>query len=232
MQTTDDKFKRIVEQGGYKVNTKLLVNGSEYTCMSMQVNCSLFSGNSPTVGGCVSSEIDADIVALSAEIPRMAKLEPYVQVANNTEKSGWIRKGIYYIDTRHEDSATGILSIHGYDALMKAEKYFSNADINAWGTTKKDIDAVNLIASRIGVQVDARTVLGKNYAVPKPSSDDSQESMREILGYIGAAYGGNWIITFDGKLLLCKLGDLPQETFYLCNEIGTYITFGGDRIVL
>ena len=227
MQTVSEKYKRIVSQGGYKVETKLLVNGSEFTCISMQVNCSLFSGNAPMVGSCVSGEIDADIVALSAEIPRMAKLEPYVRVTNDAEESEWIKKGVYFIDTRHEDAVTGILSVHGYDALMKTEMPFSQDDLSQWADTKTDISVVRLIADKIHVDIDERTVLGNAYGVPKP---ESTESIREILGYIGAAYGGNWIITFDGKLMLCKLGDLPEESFYLCDESGTFLTIGGDRI--
>lgn len=231
MQTVSQNYKDIIAQGGYKVETKLLVNGTEFPCMSISVNVGLFSGGTPMAGSCVSGEIDADIIALSADIPRMAKLEPYIRLTKGNTHSEWLRKGIYYIDTRREDTTTGILTVHGYDALMKAEQSFTAADMNSWGT-KTDAAVVNLIASRIGVTLDSRTQLGKAYTIPNPNTGNSAETMREMLGYIGAAYGGNWIITFDGKLLLCKLNDIPEETYLLCNEVGSAIVIGGDRIVL
>jgi hypothetical protein len=57
-------------------------------------------------------------------------------------------------------------------------------------------------------------------------------TMREMLGYIASAYGGNFIISDDRKLLLVPLGGLRSETYYLVTEGGNPITFGGDRILV
>jgi hypothetical protein len=56
--------------------------------------------------------------------------------------------------------------------------------------------------------------------------------MREVLGFIAAMYGGNWVITKEGKLSLITLAGLPEETNYLVTNFGNPITFGGDRILV
>ena len=36
----------------------------------------------------------------------------------------------------------------------------------------------------------------------------------------------------EGKLLLLRFGDIPAETWYLVDESGDAVTFGGDRILV
>ena len=57
-------------------------------------------------------------------------------------------------------------------------------------------------------------------------------SSREVLGIIAASYGGNFVISDDGQLLLIRLSDLPRETNYLITEFGDVILFGTDRILV
>ncbi len=236
MQSISDKFKSIYATGKYTVETKLLIDGVTYDesrIMSLSISNGVFASNTPSVGGCVSGEIDMVIVEPVGEIPRMAKLEPYIRLRYRNEVSEWIRKGIYYIDTRSTDSSTGMITIHGYDAMMKAEKLFDTDTLVNWGSTKSDKATVTLIrAAMDNIALDSRTVLNKSYKVPRPASGDGAENMRTVLGYIAAAYGGNWVITYDGKLLLVPLGGIPEETYYLCDEVGNFITFGGERIEL
>ena len=53
-----------------------------------------------------------------------------------------------------------------------------------------------------------------------------------MLRYIAAAHAGNWIMSDAGELRLIKINELPEETNYLIDEIGDWITFGGDRILV
>ena len=57
-------------------------------------------------------------------------------------------------------------------------------------------------------------------------------TMREMLGYIASAYGGNFIISDTNDLLFVPLGCLRTETYYLVTEGGDSITFGGNRILV
>ncbi len=80
--------------------------------------------------------------------------------------------------------------------------------------------------------LDGRSVLDKGYIIQLPAvSDDGSESMtlREVLGYVGAMYGGNWIVNDEGKLQLVPLVPAP-ETSVLITERGERITIGGFGI--
>lgn len=82
--------------------------------------------------------------------------------------------------------------------------------------------------------LDPRTMplLNKYYKVGYPGYGEGAYTVREVLGYIGSMYAGNWIINEQGKLRLVVLGDIPAETAYLINENDLRITLGGDRLVM
>ena len=46
---------------------------------------------------------------------------------SGTEYSEWIPKGVFYIDTRKLDTESGVLTLHGYDAMLKSEIEFLKA---------------------------------------------------------------------------------------------------------
>ena len=72
-------------------------------------------------------------------------------------------------------------------------------------------------------------MLFRSYNVAKPTDE---QTMREVLGYIGVANAGNWIITMEGKLRLVKLGDIPEESNLLVDDYGNPILFGEVRIIV
>ena len=81
----------------------------------------------------------------------------------------------------------------------------------------------------MGVELDARTVINPNYNVDVPVD----LNIRDVLCYIAAANGGNWIITAANKLLLVPLfSSMPAETYLLIADDGDRITFGGVRIIV
>lgn len=155
----------------------------------------------------------------------MAKLIPYYRLSNGTQTSEWIQKGVYYIDTRSVDS--GLLTIHGYDDMLKAEQIWTPDQSLEFPMPMTQ--AANIIADIMGVEIDARTVLNSAYTVDYPAND---YTLRDVLRYIAAAHGGNWIMSDAGELWLVGLNTLPPETNYLCDEDGDWITFGGDRILV
>jgi len=120
------------------------------------------------------------------------------------------------------------LTIHGYDAILLygGEVYLAEGDVGTWARAADVV--VNDLAARFGLELDERTVIDPSVLVPYPND----WTCRELLGFIGAAHGGNWTVTDAGKLRLVPLWSVPEETFYLVDENGDYITFGGDRIVL
>lgn len=96
------------------------------------------------------------------------------------------------------------------------------AQVAIFGWPRRDSLVALEIAMRIGVELDSRNVLDKGYMVQLPAvSSDGSESMtlREVLGYVGAMYGGNWVINDEGKLQLVPL-----------QPSGTAIDIGTDVI--
>lgn len=139
-------------------------------------------------------------------------------------ESEWLAQGVYFIDTREttqNNNGLDVLSLHGFDAMLKTEQIYSS---NSAVGDDLDIAYVRAIASAIGVTVDNRTweIMQTGYMIPFPLG----YSMREILGYIASAYAGCFIISDTGQLRLVALEDIESETRYLIDEIGNIIVFG------
>lgn len=227
MQTVSALYQQIMS-GEHYAERKINIAGTDYgedTIVSLTTTGGLFADGTLSVGSAVSREINLSLWNVSTTIPKMAKLIPYYRLSNGTQTSEWIQKGVYYIDTRSVDS--GLLTIHGYDDMLKAEQIWTPDQSLEFPMPMTQ--AANIIADIMGVEIDARTVLNSAYTVDYPAND---YTLRDVLRFIAAAHGGNWIMSDVGELWLVGLNDLPAETNYLCDEDGDWITFGGDRILV
>ena len=209
--------------GSYTVETKVNINGVDYgesVLISVETSGALFKENIPTIGCCVSGEIDIKMLKPSVTIPRMATIKPYIRLSNvaGTVKSGWLQKGEYFIDTRsvtNNDDGIDVLTIHGYDAMLKAEATYPD-DNETY--PKSDTYVVNLIATTMGIQVDSRTtaIMNNSYQIVHPAF----ASMREVLKNIACMYAGNFCISPEGKLLLVQLGSVGNGSGTPNHQIG------------
>lgn len=227
MQTVSALYQQIMS-GEHYAERKINIAGTDYgedTIVSLTTTGGLFAGGTLSVGSAVSREINLSLWNVSTTIPKMAKLIPYYRLSNGAQTSEWIQKGVYYIDTRSVDS--GLLTIHGYDDMLKAEQIWTPDQSLEFPMPMTQV--VDIIADIMGVEIDARTVLNSSYTVDYPAND---YTLRDVLRFIAAAHGGNWIMSDVGELWLVGLNDLPAETNYLCDEDGDWITFGGDRILV
>lgn len=182
-----------------------------------------------------ASSIDGDDIAA---LDGAAINSDIVYYPNITElqESEWLPKGVYYIDTRqtsHNDDGVTLMELHGYDAMLKAEQYLGDDMMPSGGWPDDgltDIQVVQMIAAKMGVEVDSRTVtdMDGGYKIPMPVG----YTLREVLGYLAAPYLGCFIMTEQGKLRMVSILDLPPETNYLIDNAGYAITFGGDRILV
>lgn len=198
--------------------------------------------NELAIGNCIAKELNLVLTNFAGfpTIPRMAKIVMEFRLNDGTTHSNWYPKGTYFIDTRDE-SYQGILTINAYDPMLKSEQSFMKAG-NQGNWPRSDVSVVQTIATAMGVDIDPRTtaILNKNYQINYPGivlddgtpqySQDGAMSMRQVLGYIGAMYGGNWVITDENKLRLIVLGDIPKFQALLIDENGNYITMGGYQI--
>ena len=220
-----------IVSGDYWYETKADIAGVSYQSeiVSISVSNRMFSDQTPGVGGCIAGELSMALLT-SNSIPRMAMIRPYVRVTNGTNVSEWLPQGVFFVDTRnvtHNDDDLSLVSIHAYDAMLKTEADYPNTT-HPWPVS--DIDVVREIASTLGVGVDSRTeeLMSKAYQIGLPAG----YSMREVLSNLASMYAGNWILNYDGDLLLIAVNGIPPETNYLINATYDAITFGGDRILV
>ena len=190
---------------------------------------SAFSDNVPQIGCSVSGEVDLEIIAPQETLRPMCPFQLFIIARTENERSNIIR-GNYYIDTReisHNDDGLDVMKIHGYDAMLKFEQMYPSDDTHNYPLL--DTEIVQFMCDTIGIFVDPRTTQTMNRAY---KFTPFGYTMRETLGYIASAYGGNFIISDEGQLLLVPLGRLRTETYYLVTEGGDAITFGGNRILV
>ena len=199
----------------------------ESVLIAVKTALRVFSEDTPSIGDCISSQIDVSLLQPAAQIPRQARLVPYVRLTDGMRHSEWLQQGVYFIDTRESSGGETWkqMTLHGYDAMLKAEADYPPSTLQ-WPA--KDIDVVREIADAMGVAVDARTVaiMTRGYSIEYPAD----YSQRETLGYIASLYAGCFVMSDLGELRLIQLGSIPPETRYLVTKDGQAITFGGVRI--
>lgn len=217
MQDTSSLYKSIMA-GIHRFEVKLDIAGTEYgmsELVALKTNVAAFSDDGPQLGLAVAQEISVDVYADSADIPRMAELKPYYRVINDRSQSEWIQKGVFYLDTR-ERSSSGVMHLTGFDNMLKAEVVYPGSSLS-WPAT--DIDVVREIAGFMNVTIDARTtaIITSGYEVQLAP----QMTMREMLQYIAAMYGGSFIFSDTGELLLVCVWDLDDSDPYTITKRGT-----------
>lgn len=231
MQSVSETYTSLFRAGA-KQEPSAVINGVRYTrdtLWSLKTKVDVFS-NQPSIGCCISAEIDISLINPTATIPKMASIKPYVRLTNGTQTSEWVQKGEYFIDTRdttQNDDGLSILTIHGYDAMLKAEKDYPDDKATY---PRAATSVVSTIASVMGVSVDSRTnTYLSGISIPTLPIG---YSCREVLSNIAVLACGNWVMSDIGELRFLPLNDLPEETNLLVTEHGDVITFGGVGIVI
>ena len=232
MQQTSELYKSILEEAGHWTQVKVVIAGVEYgegDIVSLSTSAGLFTA--PGIGNCAAGQVSLTVLP-KGDIPRQAKIEPYVRLVTAARASEWLPKGKYFIARRSADKRTGAVTIEGYDAMLKAGQVWLNEDYAGESWPMTQAAAVADIAARMGVEVDSRTALSAAFPVPYPVDGNGDMVMREVLSAIAVSNAGNWVMTDEGRLRLIVYGDVPAETSLLVTQDGGAITFGGVRIIV
>lgn len=232
MHAVSDLFNQIFENPGHWTEVKLNIAGQEYTqsnIISVSISGGLF--DSPGIGNVNARQIDMEIIPIGT-IPRQAQIQVFARVCVDNLQSEWIPKGVFFFSTRGMDKVSGILTVTGYDAMLKAENVWLNEDYVYDNWPMPQETAVADIAQRMGIEVDSRTVLSDDFPVEYPVDEDGDLTMREALSFIAVSDAGNWIITDEGKLRLIRFDDLPEVEGVLVTEHGAPIVFAGEVTIL
>lgn len=232
MQTTSTLFQTMWRDPAHEEEIRVDIAGFSYyhdTTVSVNVSGGMFA--KPDIGVCASRQIDL-IIQPQHNIPRQAEIRVYLRLRLGAQVSEWLQQGVFFVSTRSADKVDGTLTIHGFDAMLKAGQVWLTDDHKFDTWPKTETEAVNDIAARMGVQIDPRTLLNNKYKVDYPVDENGDMTMTDVLEGIATANCGNWIMTNEGKLLLLRYGDIPPETNYLVEEHGDAILIGGVRILV
>lgn len=217
MQSVSSLYRELFADAAHTVEWRVSVGGTVYGQDKLifdagggdsrpKLGRQLLSGSEPTVGECIAATFSCTIFEASDAVPRMAAVCPEYRLVLGDQASEWITLGTFYIDTRTVDKVTGALSLGCFDRMLIADGVGgkSYADVTGFSTWPQPMNAVAAeIASIMGITIDSGTVIrsGAGYRVAYPND----LTMREVLGYIAAAHGGNWTITPGNALRLVPL---------------------------
>ena len=230
MHTTSALYQRLLRDPHHRKEMRVNIAGTDYgqdRLVSLETSGGVF--DQPDIGNCASRQIDLTL-RQPGSIPRSAEIRVLVRLVLGSEASEWLPKGVFYISTRRLDTRTGILELHGFDAMRRAGEVWDIDPYANWPMSEQE--AVADIARQMGVEVDPRTALSNSFPVDYPVDEDGDLAMADVLEGIAVSEAGNWIISDEGKLLLVPLLSIPEETNYLVTEYGDAITFGGVRILV
>lgn len=240
MQNTSALYNQIFAEPNHRFEVKLEIRDrttnafigkyAEHDLVSITTNIQTLK-NTFEVGNAVAGEIDIVMLKPIVEIPKMAKLMPYVRVRNKTQVSEWIMQGIYYVDARQESKTLSddeVLILHGYDAMLFAEQEYVKSSLS-WPAGLRDV--LDEICNLLDYTLDSRTIEGIRNATNIEQTPVGF-TYREMLGYIAGLSGGNFIFNEQGRLRFITQRAIPTETNLLINSDYDVITFGGDAILV
>ena len=227
MRQRSETWKRLAEAGEFDMKTVAVINGKEYSEITAPViQQKLFASDKLSVGNCVAASLTFTVRTTDA-IPKSAKVVIKSCLTDGTTDSEWMEFGTFWVSQRSVDD--DLIDLECYDAMLKGNQPYGGSD-EALNWPKPMTTVVNTIKDRLGVVLDDRTVIktGEAYVCQYPGD----MTLLEVLGYIGACHGGNWIITPENKLRLVPLISPPTETFYIVDQGGNRIlTMDGHRLV-
>ena len=211
MRSRSALWEQLSKRGRFELQTKAVINGTEYTAISAPVIDRALMSSPLSVGECNSASLALSILT-DDEISSASPIVIQGRVTDGTNYSEWKPFGTFFINQR-DTSYEGLVTVSCYDAMRKASQSYVNAASSTANWPKTMAEVVAEVAYRIGVTLDSRTVIntGDDYMVPYPTG----LTMLQVLGYIGACHGGNWIITEENKLRLVPLVTSPDETFFV-----------------
>lgn len=222
MRQRSETWARLAARGQFTLDVVAVIGGVSYTAISAPIIDRALFSDAMSVGNCISASLKFSVLT-DNEIAQASPVIIRACISVGSETSEWLDFGTFYIDKREANN--GLISLQCYDSMLKASQRYvdpTNPD-DRIGWPKSMQTCVNEIAQRIGVEIDPRTVINtaEAYQVDYPTN----YTMQQVLGYIGAVHGGNWIITPENKLRLVPLVSPPEETFdivdYYYNKIYT-----------
>ena len=216
MQNTSALWKALAATGTARLETVAVIDGQEYAAISAPVIRRGLTQDGLSVGNAVAASCQLSVLTEDA-VPRAAEVVVRMRLSDGEQVSEWLPAGTFYVSHRSRDAVTGLLTLECYDAMLKANVMFPAT--GAWPRSMVQVAAE--IATALGVQMDARTVLqtGDDFRILSPRAGST---MRDVLCDIASAHGGNWVLTKENRLRL-----VPLETPAAANAAQVPAVLGG-----
>ena len=212
MQTAPTNWDALFS-AAHRTEYRFLINGVEYLADDIKGTPTITKKLSDNfiIGQFSSASLTFEIYPKS-NIPKAAPVVAYCRLTSKdgSTVTSWLEQGHFWIQKR--SSRDGIMSLICRDAAMMAgDSYTDKTAFTEWPQPMTAV--VSEIASIMGVPIDPRTVIktGADFMVDYPNED---LLMSEILCMIGAAHGGNWIMTETGKLRLVPMLVTDQSSSF------------------
>ena len=201
MQTTSATWKQLWAAGA-PLEARAMIAGTEIPLAAAPVITRAAMQNRLSVGNVASASLSL-AVRTNGTIPRSAAVAVEARLNDGATASEWLSMGAFYISRRSRDPVTGVTALECYDALLKANAVWTPST-GAWPRTMAAVLAELL--TLLGMTLDSRTVIpsGLSFVIGQPAEG---ATIRDVLGTIAQAGGGNWIVTPEGKLRLLPLVD-------------------------
>ena len=183
------------------LETVAVINNVEYSTITAPVvHQNLLSSDTLTVGNCISASLTFTVMTTNT-IPKSAKVVIKCRLKDGSTSTSWYEFGTFWVAKREVDD--DLVTLECYDAMLKGNQAYGGSN-DAMNWPKPMQTVVNTIASRMGVSLDSRNSIRSDSSVYK-CEYPGDLTLLEVLGYIGACQGGNWIITPENKLRLVPL---------------------------
>lgn len=181
----------------------------------------------PMIGRCCTATLTLTLRGVaSANIPKAAKIIVDTRVKNATTLSGWLTLGRFYVSKRKDYGE--ILALTCRDSMVFAGKKY--ADLTAFEEWPQRMYAVaQEIAGIMGVTFPADVVNSDVYMADAPNEDTL---ISEVLGWIAAAHGGNYIISPDGVLKLVRLPSTGTPVLSLGGSYNEYTPYSSGALTI
>lgn len=173
--------------------------------ISLTTNSSLFDRDDFSVGCCTSREIDLEFFPLDSSdqlitFPKDAMLKVYVRIYDiNNNQSGWIQKGVFFIDSKEDDPSSRKIKVHGFDAIDRLSlPRLAKGNFN---TNSTIFSVIQKIAEVIGVTMGSIDTLSTSERMTQEKLDAYNKDIKSFLCGIAAEYCISFFINEDGNLM-------------------------------
>lgn len=224
-----DYIHPVIRRSGVSFS-QIVTSGTMFVCtipdsniISLETHKSLFDKDEFSIGCCVSGEIDFEFYPVKDEndavitIPQAAMLQLYIRLHDpiNNIDSGWMQKGVYFIDTRDNSYSDDRIKIHGFDAMDKLNLNLIPPNVS---TSTNNRSAIRSIAGTMGI---TNTSLLK---IPSATLSQAQVDvitrgeLKSFLCGIAAENCANFCVDEEGTLI--AISAIPETS----GTVGAIVT--------